>query len=640
MLTKQNKQDIYALLCSEFQKKTPIPMKDVQDYLEENGLHFQEFGYKNIQALLRELVEFLDLKESNKQGKKEAVCLLHDYEEAAARLPSATRKKGPSRPAKKAPASQQRKQEEKAKTASGPTPIPHPDRKALEPILLKALLSKKKYQVGKEYPLATLSQGLTSEKVDCHKYGFGKVKNMFLYLPDVFAIRDVSQNGVPQPFVTIKKDYVAETATAPAQKKAEESKAKERKAPAPAPKKGKAKELEDIDFHVPDKLLLSLKETCAIGLEDSSIREALKEDFDKALEKKSFQRRSEGITFPTRFVTKNNESLVAALKKSDGPTDYAYFISYLGPDKDKPKDYLKSMVHFADFDKAIQSLAQLAKKESWCYHNSKDKYIILKIYLQYTFYRLVDQKKIMVDPESGFVSFNTGLATTDYDPIYALLLVNKDKTVQEDYLFQGFTVAGSQGYGKVVVEHFSPLPQKATYVDDFASLILPDNVQIHTDFRHIILDNIDRFPLPFLQNLASPFAEEKKILSQIAKEKNSFKVDRLFGTLEEKIEKNDLFYNLLRTALEMAIAKGLSMIRYDYRFVLPSFFTTRNVLSLMLPLSFGRNNATVDAVLLVEKMPSGNYQGQTILTLKQCYVNSRLILPLDNTYLHPDKIED
>ena len=59
----------------------------------------------------------------------------------------------------------------------------------------------------------------------------------------------------------------------------------------------------------------------------------------------------------------------------------------------------------------------------------------------------------------------------------------------------------------------------------------------------------------------------------------------------------------------------------------------------MLPLEFDPNYG-IEAVLLVEKTQSGNYQGQTIFTLKQCYVNARLISPLENTFLDPDKIND
>ena len=81
------------------------------------------------------------------------------------------------------------------------------------------------------------------------------------------------------------------------------------------------------------------------------------------------------------------------------------------------------------------------------------------------------------------------------------------------------------------------------------------------------------------------------------------------------------------------------MVNYDYRNALPSFFPTRDVMSLMLPLIFS-DDEKPSCVLLIEKTPSGNYQGQTILTLKQCYVNARLISPLDNSFLNPNEIED
>ncbi len=136
-----------------------------------------------------------------------------------------------------------------------------------------------------------------------------------------------------------------------------------------------------------------------------------------------------------------------------------------------------------------------------------------------------------------------------------------------------------------------------------------------------------------------PFPEERKILLKIEKERNPFVKDKLFSKLEGLIEKNEVLFSLLRVSLTSAIQKAIRMVQYDYRNALPSFFPTRNVMSMMLPLKFTHQDE-VEAVLLIEKTPSGNYQGQTILTLKQCYVNARLISPLENTFLDPGKIED
>ena len=244
-----------------------------------------------------------------------------------------------------------------------------------------------------------------------------------------------------------------------------------------------------------------------------------------------------------------------------------------------------------------------------------------------------------MNEKSGFAAFNTGLKTDEYEDIYAVLLVSKDKNIQEKYLFQGFTVSASQGLGKIIVEHFNPLPKKAVYIENPGEIYFDTTKDIHTDEKHIILDNIDRFPMDYLSTMVAPFNDEKSILESIKKAKTDINKERLYRKLENSIEKNSLLYTLLKTSLDNTIAKAKRMVEYDYRTALASFFPTRNVISMMLPLEFD-DSSGVEAVLLVEKTQSGNYQGQTILTSKQAYVNARLLSPLEHTYLDPSKIED
>ena len=62
------------------------------------------------------------------------------------------------------------------------------------------------------------------------------------------------------------------------------------------------------------------------------------------------------------------------------------------------------------------------------------------------------------------------------------------------------------------------------------------------------------------------------------------------------------------------------------------YYPNRNIMSLLLPLSLVRDDQ-VDVALVVERMPSGNYQGQTILTLAMAYSNARLVCRLENDWL-------
>ena len=59
----------------------------------------------------------------------------------------------------------------------------------------------------------------------------------------------------------------------------------------------------------------------------------------------------------------------------------------------------------------------------------------------------------------------------------------------------------------------------------------------------------------------------------------------------------------------------------------------------MLPITLEKG-CNVQFILLLEKTSSGNYQGQTILTLKQCYANARLLSSLEYTFLNAKEIND
>lgn len=600
MLTNKNRQDIYSLLLGEYKKGQPILLKDFRNFLKKNGLAYQEFGYSKIESLIDDLKEFLTLSNSiDEQGHKIKIVKIHDYEEI-------------------------KDYDNRLK------------REKLQKKVQSVLLKEGHYEFNKEYPLASISKTLFDNGIDFHDYGFSKMKSMLSSLNNI-KIREVEQNGVKQPLITLLGE---DKGVKEVKKKTPEKKVVENKKTVENKKIIENKK--DIyDFYIPPKLILSVKEMAALGLDDHSIVETIQNDYARAIHDETIEKREEGLVFPLSFSNKNDENMIGAIKRADAGNAYEYYLNYVGTDKERPKDLMKREVYFNDYDEALKDLKDLAREESWCYKHSRDPLLILKIYLQYTYHRLFVQKKIFVDPISGFVAFNTGLVDDHYEAIFALLMVNKDETIKNKYIFQGFTIAGTQGLGKVLVEHFNPLPEKATYFESFDEFVPKFIGDVpHTDYQHIIHDNLDRFPLDFLDRISTPFNYEHKLVLQLIEEKSDFQRGRLFHQLVACLDKNQLFYSLIRTSLEMAINKGVRMIKYDFRKALPSFFPTRNVLSILLPLSFDEDDDKVQAALLIEKMPSGNYQGQTILTLKQCYVNSRIISSLDSTYLNASEIED
>lgn len=587
MLTLEQKRSIYGILLQNFEREVDIPLSFVSLYLQNKSIDYSKFGYKKLKSLLNDL-EFLSLKMVGEKNHQNAYVVIHDF--------CVDEKNKKETPPKK----------EKNKK----------DAKKKENVLS---LLEKKFERGKDYPVSLVNQYLLDNNIHHKEFGQKKIKDFLLSLSDDIQVTNNKENNILYFRFTNKK-------------KEKEKKAKKENIHFP--------DLNAKNFFVPDNQLFSLKEWTGVALDNKTCLSHFLEDYNEAKKNKKVIYQEDTYYFPLSVQTKNKEALLCAFKKNNSSKmPYDFYSNYVGPDKEKPKDSLKNAIAFDDFDKSIEDLAALAKPEPWCYLHSPDSFIILKIYLQYTYYRLENQGKIAYDKQSNFACFNTGLKTEDYEDIYAVLLKNKNKKVEQSYLFQGFAVPGRQGLGKIIVEHFNPLPKEATYLLSKDDCFYDVESELHTDSYHIIIDNLDRLPLSFLSTMMSPFAEEKKILASIESTKSDYQKERLYQRLRNCVEKNTILYTLLKTSLELTIEKAKRMIAYDYRMALPSYFPTRNVISMMLPLEFITGEG-IQAVLLVEKTASGNYQGQTILTPKQSYVNARLIGPLDNTYLDPKKIED
>ncbi|MFA6830378.1 MAG: DUF3825 domain-containing protein [Bacilli bacterium] len=578
-----------------------------------------------MKSLFTDLSEFITLKTSVSKNHKKPneIVIFHDYREVRKEDVKPTVIK---------------KESVKATSVNTQTKVvAKEDQMKIYRILDKNLA----IDAGGEFSMALISKLLIDNHIEYKKMGFSKMKTLMSSLP-FLSLRDVVIKNVPQVMVSIlpleKKKKVVYSSY---------SKFSKDKPNINQPPKAKTelsftkteREITEKDINIPAKLILSLKENTGLGYNDSSFIDLIIEDLNSAIKTNAIVKKDDAMIFPLSLKTREGERLLASVKVAANNCDYHYYVNFIGTDKEKPKEALRNQIFFDDFDDSVKKLADIAKHESWGYCHSKDGFIILKIYLMYTFYRIDSQKKLKIDDQSGFASFNTGLVNENYEDIYCVLLKNTNPTIQETYIFQGFTVCGTQGLGKVIVEHFSPLPEKATYISKPDDIFFDYNKPIHTDYTHIITDNLSRFPIDFLKTVTLAFPNEKMILNQIIAEKNDFLKERLFKKLEDSLAKNGVLFNIVKACFDSAVDTALKMARYDFRSAIPSFFPTRNVMSLMLPLVFDYTKGP-QAVLLVELTPSGNYQGQTILTLKQCYANARIIAPLENTFLNPKKIED
>ena len=76
---------------------------------------------------------------------------------------------------------------------------------------------------------------------------------------------------------------------------------------------------------------------------------------------------------------------------------------------------------FPNYEGSIKYLAEnLADKEEWNFLGSKPKkFPILKSYLEHTYRKLKEEKKISYTEDNKHACFNTGLVTSNFEDIFA-----------------------------------------------------------------------------------------------------------------------------------------------------------------------------------------------------------------------------
>ena len=600
MFTRSQKIIIYNLLLEKYSLNQTLTYQELVLYLRQNGLDCKEFEYESYDDLFKDLSEFL--KENVVDGKK--TYLLKNYEDKNVeqkRTIYVPRTNTFNDNTNHYQNTFKRKEESKNKITkltnnpvrNGSRYVDEQTKKVVNDLLYK------KFRENELYQLSVVTKYLKKYGINYKEYGYKKIKGFFQNFDNIKMVDKMTDN-VPACYLSISY-----------------------------PDKEKKVEFPDFDeIYIPDKIYIYYIQQAENKTSEDKIKEFLEEKYYEAIKDQTYSFKDETLMIPAA-------DFVYAVRKSSSKTDYDYFISFIGKkDNIKNSDIFTDIIHFDNIDKKIVDLAKLARKETWCFKNSKDKFLILKIYLQYTFLKLYNDNQISYSNDKNYLAFNTGLITDNFEEIYLLAGLNKS---DNKYNFLNFTTSGIKGDGKILVENFNPLPVKAKYTDNIADLFFDAKQILITDYDHIILDNIDRLPLQFINLLANNL-QIKKIIKQLIKTSNHLK-KQLYDELSLAIKKDKDTLNTLKYFMEKAIDLAVKEVKNDYHYILAGYYPNRNVISLLLPLKLVDKN-NVDCFLVVEKMQSNNYQGQTILPVKHAYTNARLLGPLKNTYLNPNDIFD
>jgi len=158
--------------------------------------------------------------------------------------------------------------------------------------------------------------------------------------------------------------------------------------------------------------------------------------------------------------------------------------------------YLFKFAFFPNYQESIRFLAEnLAEKEEWDFSDSQEKsYSILKNYLEFTFRKLQQEKKIAFTPDNKFACFNTGLMTDNLEDIFAFFEEYKNPRTADStpYFFKAFLKKSDN----LILRYFSNnIPDIANYFEKPELLIFNPKLELIPDIDHIITDNIQRFPI-------------------------------------------------------------------------------------------------------------------------------------------------
>ena len=502
--------------------------------------------------------------------------------------------------------------------------------------------------------MATVSKLLTDHGVDRARYGFNKMKEMLANL-DFLELEDVVLGGVPQIKVTVRSapEYTAVLQECPERDN--------RAVPFNMNPYVSTKPFYHAEEHnrgeIPEETLdcfcnLPVKPLAIIQsylmkkgreAEPDIIRLELVEDFEAGRESGNRRHYDSKIVFPCRYLKDDGTAVEITLKPSayEGKRWFLYYVDTTVRERSSPHispgKQLESFAFLGSWSSFLSELADKAVAEEWDFRDSRRRsYHILIQYIKYTFARLRQENKVCVSEDSQFAAFNTGLVDKHYDDIYACFGPNVPGS-DTRWKFTGFCTAASRGLGKMLVNYFNPLPLPPRYFTKSEDLFFDLDKRLHTDFDHIIIDNIRRLPLHFLEDQFSDCPEAKEICAEISGTTDKYRRTALYNELKEIISDNSRLFIRIQNRIKDSIELARKRVRWNYKTAIPSYFPKRDSMSLMLPLCLTEEE-TPDVALVVELTQSGNYQGQTILTIPQAYIDARLMCRITGDWLNPAQI--
>ena len=296
-------------------------------------------------------------------------------------------------------------------------------------------------------------------------------------------------------------------------------------------------------------------------------------------------------------------------------------------------DPIREFATFASistWDAMLGDLARMVAPERWSYPGTEvapsaagaTRYGILREYLVVTFHRVRAQGKLGTSSAGDFAAFNTGLATPSGDDVFACF---EPCRVNTPWRFAGFALAGSGDLGRRITSELECIPQAATYLTSLDDVVPQPDARVALDFHTLLDDCLGRLPRGFLRDALADMEGPCGMLDRMGD--TSLPVAQRTEAqvrLARFITGTPAVYRRLTRALDDAVDAAIAACRRNYRLAVPVFDPAADAMKLLLPLCLV-NDRQADVALVVQRQPSGIWQGTRFVSLPRAYVSARVV---------------
>lgn len=296
-------------------------------------------------------------------------------------------------------------------------------------------------------------------------------------------------------------------------------------------------------------------------------------------------------------------------------------------------DPIREFATFAtisSWDAVLGDLARMVAPERWSYPGTEvtpsaagaTRYGILREYLVVTFHRVRAQDKLGTSSAGDFAAFNTGLATPSGDDVFACF---EPCRVNTPWRFAGFALAGSGDLGRRITSELECIPQAATYLTSLDDVVPQPDARVALDFHTLLDDCLGRLPRGFLRDALADMEGPCGMLDRMCD--TSLPVAQRTEAqvrLARFITGTPAVYRRLTRALDDAVDAAIAACRRNYRLAVPVFDPAADAMKLLLPLCLV-NDRQADVALVVQRQPSGIWQGTRFVSLPRAYVSARVV---------------